>query len=424
MRKLAFLAVVCCVVATACSDRLADSRLAGPSFQHLATSCPSPTTIQNGIKAIFPRGGDARSSALSRFNQIVKEVGRGDTAAARVHAIQLTEFIVNKYEDGRLIGGQSITTQATLAQVLNGILCIADLPQVFGPGSLGDDGAAAFIYPTSGDTDVVTGTEWAGVHIPAASVVQPALVTIQRLPDFPGPLLTQLDQYPIYYEFHSTEPSFTNDVVVGVCLAENAAPPDLSRLRVAHNVAPYTMGSIEIAPLAFASFIDCTDAPLAAGSSRWGFDLARTRALLGRGLARLLLPTPAYAWFGTGVGGTVRTFSPFGIVDTLGIVTPTVRTSGGGTWPGDLMDYAPSLRVTTPTGRPMVGIPVSFAVTAGGGTIGAGAAATDAAGAASAGSWRLGPLPGPNAVTATVQSSPGTGFAGSPLLFQATGIAP
>ncbi len=416
MKKAGLLAVACCVVATACSDRPSETTVAGPNFQQTTSTCLSPSAIEDGIRAIFPSGGD-RSSALSRFRQIERELSRSDSSAAQGHTLSLVDFILKKYEDGRLIGGQSIQTQATLAQVLNGLLCNAGLQPVFGPGSLGPDGAAAFIYPTTPDTTVVTETEWAGVRVPASSVTQPTLVTIQRLPDFPGPLLTQLDQYPIYYEFHSTSGAFTNDVLVGICVADNVVPPDPSRLRLAHNVAPYTMGSIEIAPLAQAPFLDCSDAPIAAGPSRWGLDLARARGWLEREVARLLLPQPAYAFGIGGVGGTVRTFSPFGVVDTLAIMTPLVRTNSGSSRQGSGVDFPPKVQVLTPTGRAVSGLPVSWAVTGGGTLVGA-APATDALGIAASTSWLLGPGP-MNTVTVTAQAGQGWGIAGNSVVFTA-----
>jgi hypothetical protein len=59
------------------------------------------------------------------------------------------------------------------------------------------------------------------------------LITIHRVPDFPGPLLTPLDQFPLYYEFNSSSgEEFNLDAVVGVC----TIAPDFTRLRVAHNV--------------------------------------------------------------------------------------------------------------------------------------------------------------------------------------------
>jgi len=72
----------------------------------------------------------------------------------------------------------------------------------------------------------------------------------------------------------------------------------------------------------------------------------------------------------------------------------------------------------------MVGIPVTFAVSAGGGSIGATSVVTDSLGKAGSGWWRLGPTAGLNSVTAAVQATtPGSGYAGSPLVFSATALA-
>ena len=61
------------------------------------------------------------------------------------------------------------------------------------------------------------------------------------------------------------------------------------------------------------------------------------------------------------------------------------------------------------------GIPVTFAVASGGGSVTAGAAVTNASGIAAAGSWILGPAAGTNTLTATV-----SGLA--PVTFTATGV--
>ena len=80
---------------------------------------------------------------------------------------------------------------------------------------------------------------------------------------------------------------------------------------------------------------------------------------------------------------------------------------------------APSVRVSK-DGAPLSGVSVTFAVTAGGGTV-AGAAtqqvATGADGVATAGAWVLGSTPGPNTMEARVD-----GAAGSPMVFSATAV--
>jgi hypothetical protein len=76
---------------------------------------------------------------------------------------------------------------------------------------------------------------------------------------------------------------------------------------------------------------------------------------------------------------------------------------------------APAVRVTDGFDNPVAGVQVTFAVTSGG-TLANASAITDAAGAASAGSWTLGRA-GMNAVTATAAVA---GLAGSAVLFSAT----
>ena len=80
----------------------------------------------------------------------------------------------------------------------------------------------------------------------------------------------------------------------------------------------------------------------------------------------------------------------------------------------------PAALVTDAFGNPVAGVGVSFAVTAGGGTVSPGAPTinTSAAGIATLNRWTLGTTAGANTVQAT-----SAGLAGSPLTFTATGTA-
>jgi hypothetical protein len=69
--------------------------------------------------------------------------------------------------------------------------------------------------------------------------------------------------------------------------------------------------------------------------------------------------------------------------------------------PGTAVSSPPSVVVADQAGRGMAGVAVTFAVTAGGGTLTGPTAITSESGVASAGSWTLGPAPGENVVTAT-----------------------
>jgi hypothetical protein len=86
---------------------------------------------------------------------------------------------------------------------------------------------------------------------------------------------------------------------------------------------------------------------------------------------------------------------------------------------GTAVLIAPSVLVRDQSGKPVSGISVSFAVTAGGGSISSAVASTNASGVATAGGWTLGPAAGVNTLSATAT---GTAIAGNPVIFSATGI--
>jgi len=416
--RLAVPAVLALFVAS-CGERATEPAAPRPDPVFSShTACPTPEEIRTLIRDVFPTGGD-RSAALSRFNQVLKALGQNRLDIAQDQALQLVDFVLKKFQDGRLIGGQSLATRNLTAQLLNGILCIVGLPPL-SPDVLGEDGAAAIITPTSPTTTIVTGTEWAGVTIPSGAVTVPTLITIRRLPDSPAPLLTPFDQYPLFYEFSYTPgTTFTTGVLVGVCESNTASAPDPSRLRLAHNVAPYTWGSVEILPLEAITFLDCSDAgELSAAPSRWGFDLASGSRILKAAVASLL-PEPLEATVrgGTGVGGTVRTFSPFGLVDTLAMAeaaSPTLQQIGA----GQPATYPPIVRLVTPTGRPMLGIVVDFESDPDGTEITPLSVISDAAGLAASTSWLLNGF-NLSVVKGTVRAPAGTGFTGVPVRFRA-----
>ena len=67
----------------------------------------------------------------------------------------------------------------------------------------------------------------------------------------------------------------------------------------------------------------------------------------------------------------------------------------------------------------MYGVPVTFDITAGGGSLTGASPLTDATGHASVGSWTLGSTPMLNVLTATAHGPAGTGFQGNPRVFDA-----
>ncbi len=88
---------------------------------------------------------------------------------------------------------------------------------------------------------------------------------------------------------------------------------------------------------------------------------------------------------------------------------------------GQLVATPPAVKVTTATGAALAGVSVTFAVASGGGSLTGATPSTGADGVATVGSWTLGPAAGPNTLTATVA---GSGIAGNPATFSATGVLP
>jgi hypothetical protein len=102
---------------------------------------------------------------------------------------------------------------------------------------------------------------------------------------------------------------------------------------------------------------------------------------------------------------------------SLAIVAGDGQTATAGT----SVPIAPAVKVLDSEGNLVAGIPVTFAVTSGGGAVNpATPVATGSDGIATAVSWTLGPSAGPNTLTAMV---PGNEVAGNPATFTATGQA-
>ena len=87
---------------------------------------------------------------------------------------------------------------------------------------------------------------------------------------------------------------------------------------------------------------------------------------------------------------------------------------------GTSVPTAPSVVARDQSNKAVAGVPVTFAVASGGGSITAASQTTDANGVAQVGSWTLGTSAGANTLTATPTMN---GSAGPPVTFTATGLA-
>jgi hypothetical protein len=379
---VAALAVAVPLLLSACSDQPTEvppgpeaAAPGGASVVDPIGSCPA-SSIESQIRALAPPGG-LRNSLLSKFKSIPSKVGQRTGTAARDKMFALVDAILDAYYAGQF-GGTSAAIQAQVLTVISSLYCFVRLDSPTLPeGSLGEDGVVGVVTPNSPTTTLVVPSEHAAVTIPAGAAPIPTTIVIRILPDEPPPLLTSLDQYPFFYEFSSfPEVTFNVDVLAGICPRDNLDAIN-ANLRLAHNVGP-DFGDVEVLPRPAGAVtgLDCTN--LGGGeepsffrrsSSGLGADAGDGWSSMSRALGPLvsaLLPEPLHAATllvaTTGVGGTTKKFSPFGIVDqesnpaSLSIVDEEGNpTSGTVSGPGMVF-----IRTTSQNGDPISRVPVDF----------------------------------------------------------------
>jgi lysophospholipase L1-like esterase len=112
------------------------------------------------------------------------------------------------------------------------------------------------------------------------------------------------------------------------------------------------------------------------------------------------------------------------VLTAAGVAGPAVTVAGfagnnqTGT-AGGLVATKPSVIVTDANGNPVSGFAVVFTPGSGSGIVTFGSTFTDASGIATVGSWRLGTTPGAQSISITA-----SGLTGSPIVFNATAVAP
>ena len=384
MRRSLLAIIASSVLVVACSEQptaptVQRANPAGPPALVVGDpACSEPTgeCIQTLINALFPKG-DLLKSANGFWSNIQTKVRQQRLLDAQARATDLVNFGLKNFYANKLIGGK--TTQLTvdnliaLNDAVYGFTGLSGAPTI-PPEVLAADAAAVILGPQSPTTLVITETKQAGVIVPAGAAGTTTLVSINRLPDSPGPLLTSLNQFPLFYQFTTTpEITFNQDVTTGVCQSQDFEP--YGALRLAHNVEDVgddgSFGDIEILPRVAAPFLDCSNAtgPIGALDHRGLTGLASAGwSLLGRTVGpvakAIFLPDDLYAAaLGTCcLGGTGKKFSPHGAVDptsnpgSLGIVDENGDpTSGDVSGPGTVYVKAASQNET-----PIQNVPVSF----------------------------------------------------------------
>ncbi|MDH5199158.1 MAG: Ig domain-containing protein, partial [Gemmatimonadota bacterium] len=329
-----------------------------------------------------------------------------DMDAVVAKTYDLIQFILDKYEAGRLTAPTGMTVEEGVTELITLLFTYAGIDATV--CAIGTDCDFGYYAPGSPTFTLTAPSGFARLQAPpgTGTVTQPTILSVYRLtPDNDLTMLylqTELDQYPLQYEFStSSGEEFLQYVTLTVCLADDVFPPDVSRLRLAHNVAePAPFENIQILPLAGGGSLDCTNATPTLGAAGQP-SLLRQYAMRGfRALTAALTPQPLQAatLAGTGITGSSKNLSPFGIVDPLGLISANSATSTAAL-EGSAVT-APSVQVATPNQYDMAGIAVTFTITAGGGCFGDNPCTpssptthtvdTDASGIATAPSWTIG----------------------------------
>lgn len=333
----------------ACSDSSPTATRTPPGLDHVrALITPSGTLDQNiqTIIGFWPNGPE--HDLLNQWNDLKKKFAKGQTdpkalADAKKKLADLAKHILKLTPkmDGPPTGESPDAAAARLILYMS--LYIYGGPDTqpppFDPGA---DDAVGFLDPNH-DLTIVTPSDRAGAHFDKGSVDGDRIIIITVNPNrygpCDGPLLTQLCQWPLFYDIQSFPDGPLLKMAKGAICHVNAgdgAPPEgiHNRFRLAHtkpdNPANYTPGgtirydggeleNIEILPLISQTFVHCLDVEydflpselVDAGFMRRGAHAARALALR---VQRLLSPRSAYA-IDQGGGGGFEAFSPFNDVD-------------------------------------------------------------------------------------------------------------
>jgi hypothetical protein len=118
----------------------------------------------------------------------------------------------------------------------------------------------------------------------------------------------------------------------------------------------------------------------------------------------------------TGLNGSPATFTATALpgAGTLAVYAGNNQSAIA----GSAVATPPSVVIRDANNNPLSGVSVTFAVSSGGGSVTGATQVTNSEGIAAVGGWTLGTTAGPNSLTATA-----SGIAGSPVTFNATGVA-
>jgi hypothetical protein len=338
--------------AVACSDNPAASKLAAPRGAGFEVT-PSGTLDQEimTILALLPKG--LETAATTRWGNLKAKYALGlsdpaQMAVAKQMLFDLSAWVTMKGPNMDPPPNNESKAAAASRAVLYMAMYVFKGPGTSPPTYFtGADAVVGLVTPGAAAT-VVTPTLHAGVAFEAGSVAENTIIVVSQnnsagfAPNCTGPLQTLLCQYPQFYTFEQfPHTRLLKGARFSVCHVsidgERARHPlaDHDRFRLAHpkpaNPADYTPGStiretfgesIEILPLASQTFTVCHDVNYTPETPPEEIGLL---GRMGRALAKLMSPKPAYA-IDQGLGGVSFSFSPFNDVDPDGRPDRAVQT--------------------------------------------------------------------------------------------------
>jgi hypothetical protein len=441
LRHLALVSVTA-AIATGCSDQIqqpSEPRTTPPALATTFTVYPynipdCPSTQDSAQKAIdqllpqlFAPGNARRGKAQGLSNNMEKARKNGNGSLADTYADSLINFALQQYYSGQLLNQSSDLqrTQQRLVSFITYIYCFngySPMPDHALFDQLLSANNSVLIRNGTPTTVVNDNTGNSGVRVVQGDVPTTVFGTYVSIVRTGVPLPTSLDWYGLdgyklgAFEFRADPAvSFTEPVLTGVCINyDNSVVTSPSDLRLAHavpfgstptagnNVITTAGGTIEVgAPASTTDLatlgLNCT--PLAIASNTF----------FGRALqqfARALLPQQLLAGTtGGSVGTSVKTFSPFGVVDIRLAVTSTGPTPPVYIPLNSTTTTAPVTVVTkTRNGHTAIdGVQVTFATSTTGSSFSPAVAPTDATGTASS-TWTL--VAGTNTGTGTPSEAP------------------
>jgi hypothetical protein len=385
-------------------------------------ACPTPAAVDKMIIALAPPG--KKIIAAIDFDLIVLAYKLGQVKPAQQAMLQLWAKVLKAYFANQLTGGMGSGAQNAVIALGQAFYCNVGLD---GSGltvaALGGGSAIAVLFPSTTPQMVVTGDGNGGVLVPSTALVNPVTITITPIPgtfpEFTGPLHTPLDQFGPFFQYTvSPAGAFADFVTVAVCTQDPQVP--LSRVHLAHDVTTGANTAAQILPLV-TSFLNTCTANAMMRSARSPFELAQAQDYRGAlsavgSMIGNMFVTDAFAGGGSGIGGKTKTFSPFGLVDTLVQIVANPPTNQNAPT-GSPLASPPSVTVQTfGEHTPLPGVGVEFSITTGAGVLvpaSGTSIATGANGIASTTSWSVGV--GQNIVTAVgTYPTPGVSISRDP----------